>query len=145
MRRHPFSSSETGARDAALRKLRILNRCLIAGSITLTGVLAEVAANAFPGRTVRTAATRHPPPRPPRRQLPSRADPLRAPAQPPQAVNTQTSATAPAHETTSPPETTPAQEATPAQESAPTSEPAGAASSTPEPAQEPAPVVSGGS
>ena len=43
----------THARDAALRKLRRLNRWMIAGSIALTGVLADVAANAFPGKTIK--------------------------------------------------------------------------------------------
>jgi hypothetical protein len=45
MRKHT-----TEARDAALLKLRRVNRWLIAGSILLTGVLADVAASAFPGR-----------------------------------------------------------------------------------------------
>jgi hypothetical protein len=132
MRHHPASSSEPGARDAALRKLRILNRCLIAGSVTLTGVLTDVAAHAFPGRTIRTADTRHRTPRAGQRAASPRrtANPLRAPAQPPQAVNTPPSTTASTPAEAAPPaETTPTQETTP----------------TPEPAREPAPVVSGGS
>jgi hypothetical protein len=39
-------------RDAALRRLGSANRWLIAGSAVLTGVLTDVAANAFPGHTV---------------------------------------------------------------------------------------------
>jgi hypothetical protein len=44
-------------RDAALRRLGRANRWLIAGSVTLTGVLAEVAAQAFPGKSVHSPAT----------------------------------------------------------------------------------------
>jgi hypothetical protein len=39
------------ARDAALRRLSRTNRWLIAGSVALTGILAEVAAQAFPGKS----------------------------------------------------------------------------------------------
>lgn len=42
-------------RDAALRRLRSANRWLIAGSVTLTGVFAAVAANAFPGKTLKAS------------------------------------------------------------------------------------------
>lgn len=45
------------ARDAALRRLSRVNRWLIAGSVALTGVLTEVAAQAFPGRTLHTGST----------------------------------------------------------------------------------------
>ena len=44
-------------RDAALHRLRIVNRSLIAGSVALTGVLWALAANAFPGRTIKTTAS----------------------------------------------------------------------------------------
>jgi hypothetical protein len=50
-----FHSSHTRAvhtRDAALGKLTRINRLLIAGSVTLTAVLADLAAHAFPGRTL---------------------------------------------------------------------------------------------
>jgi hypothetical protein len=40
------------ARDAGLGKLTLIRRWLIAGSVTLTGVLTAVAAHAFPGKTV---------------------------------------------------------------------------------------------
>jgi hypothetical protein len=46
MRQH-----STHTRDAALRRLSRANRWLIAGSVALTGVFAEVAAQAFPGKT----------------------------------------------------------------------------------------------
>jgi hypothetical protein len=44
MRRH-----STHARDAAMAQLSRVNRWLVAGSVLLTGVFAEIAANAFPG------------------------------------------------------------------------------------------------
>ena len=58
----------THSRDAALRQLGRFNRGLIAGSIALTAVLTDVAANAFPGKTTShraaakatTAARGHP-------------------------------------------------------------------------------------
>jgi hypothetical protein len=46
------------SRDAALRRLRRVNRWLIAGSATLTGVLTAVAASAFPGKTVKQTRAR---------------------------------------------------------------------------------------
>jgi hypothetical protein len=47
----------THTRDAALRQLNKINRWMIAGSVVLTGVLADVAANAFPGKTAKATAT----------------------------------------------------------------------------------------
>jgi hypothetical protein len=44
------------ARDAALRRLARANRWLIAGSVALTAVLTEVAAQAFPGKTLHGAS-----------------------------------------------------------------------------------------
>jgi len=38
------------ARDAGLRKLTLMRRWLIAGSVALTGVFTAVAAHAFPGK-----------------------------------------------------------------------------------------------
>jgi hypothetical protein len=43
-------------RDAALGRLRSLNRWLIAASAALTGIFTAVAANAFPGHTLKTAS-----------------------------------------------------------------------------------------
>jgi len=40
-------------RDAALARMRRANRWLIAGAVAVTGVLTDVAAQAFPGRTIR--------------------------------------------------------------------------------------------
>jgi hypothetical protein len=51
MRRH-----STHARDAAMAQLSRVNRWLVAGSVVLTGVFAEIAANAFPGHSKRSAA-----------------------------------------------------------------------------------------
>ena len=47
----------THARNAGLDRLRRANRFLIAGSIALTGVLADVAANAFPGKSLKSQGT----------------------------------------------------------------------------------------
>jgi hypothetical protein len=43
-------------REAGLRKLLLAKRWIVALSVTLTGVLAAVAANAFPGKTIKTGA-----------------------------------------------------------------------------------------
>ena len=50
----PDNGHTPRSRDAALRRLARANRWLIAGSVTLTGALTAVAANAFPGRTLKT-------------------------------------------------------------------------------------------
>ena len=55
MRRPSLHIHTTHTRDAALLKLKRVNRWLIMGSIVLTSVLADVAANAFPGKTKTTA------------------------------------------------------------------------------------------
>lgn len=44
------------ARDAALRRLTRAKRLIAAGATALSGVLAVVAANSFPGRTVKARA-----------------------------------------------------------------------------------------
>jgi hypothetical protein len=44
------------SRDAALRRLRRVNRWLLAGSAALTAAFTAVAASAFPGRTVKAGA-----------------------------------------------------------------------------------------
>lgn len=41
-------------RDAALSRLKSANRWLIVASAALTGIFTAVAANAFPGRTIKT-------------------------------------------------------------------------------------------
>jgi hypothetical protein len=140
----------THSRDAALRDLHRLNRWMIAGSVVLTGVLSDVAAHAFPGKTIKakgttekTAAGAH--------TGSHKSDSshtttgaLKPPAQTPkastEAAKTSNSEGAPANEST------PSQEPAPAQESAPAQEttPAPAPEAAPEP-EASAPVVSGGS
>lgn len=44
----------THSRDSALRRLSLSTRWMIAGSVALTGALSEVAAQAFPGKTLKT-------------------------------------------------------------------------------------------
>jgi outer membrane biosynthesis protein TonB len=162
----------TRTRDAALRRLGHANRWLLAGSAALTGAFTAVAANAFPGRTVKASAgATHRTPA--ARKGSSRSvSPLKAPAQAPRSSKAQApTQTAPEQESTPAQEAapeqksapaqetsvTPTQESTPAQESAPTQEaapeqksaPAQETSVTPtqetEPARESAPAVSGGS
>jgi hypothetical protein len=164
----------THSRDAALRDLHRLNRWMVAGSVVLTGVLSDVAANAFPGKAIKAKGTAE-------KTVPgahvgshksssshTTTGVLKPPAQAPkastEAAKTSTSEGAPANESTpsqeSAPtqESAPAQEATPthesapAQESVPTHESAPAQETTPAPAPEAAPepeasapVVSGGS
>src|ERR1700686_2427313 len=59
-------SHTSRSRDAALRRLSLSTRWLIAGSLALTGALSEAAAHAFPGKTVKigvrgkAAAKHHP-------------------------------------------------------------------------------------
>jgi hypothetical protein len=43
------------ARDAALARMRRINRWLLAGAIVATGLLTEAAAQAFPSRTITRA------------------------------------------------------------------------------------------
>lgn len=128
-------------RDAGLRRLRTVNRILIAAAVVLTGLLTDVAAKAFPGhkRTVRrtavsrtagvaaTTAGRHRQ----RRHRHSAHHALSAPAQAP----TSTAATTAAPQGTTPAAPAPAPAVT---TSAP---PATGAQAAPAPA----PVVSGGS
>ena len=55
----PDTGHTPRSRDAALRRLARANRWLIAGSVTLTGVLTAVAANAFPGKTLKATGGGH--------------------------------------------------------------------------------------
>jgi hypothetical protein len=143
----------THARDAALRQLNRVNRWLIAGSVVLTGVLADVASNAFPGKTAKASAAsraskahakhagsasktttgvlRAPEQAP---KAGSEAEPSQqaAPSEPAQEAAPQEPA--PTQET--PREAAPEQEAAPAQEAAPPQETA---------PEQSGPVVSGGS
>jgi hypothetical protein len=45
-------------RDAALSRLKRINRWLVVGSVALTGALAEVAASAFAGRTLKPSTSK---------------------------------------------------------------------------------------
>jgi hypothetical protein len=126
----------THTRDAALRELNRITRWLIAGSVVLTGVLSDVAASAFSGRSTKhgtniksAAAHAH---EAHKRSTGTSTSALKPPAQAPTTSAEQPSAPEPA------PEPAPAHEATP--------EPAPAHEATPEPApEESGPVVSGGS
>lgn len=153
----------THTRDAALYQLRRANRWLIAGSVLLTGVFAEAAASAFPGKTTKAPAKHGGPASAPSRGS-STTTPkqLAPPAQTPQASSETPDSEGQSHGQEGPPATesqTPAQESqTPEaqthQESQAPSQPessqAAPESSAPaqeqsrEPAPE-APVVSGGS
>ncbi|MGZ4274693.1 MAG: hypothetical protein ACXVRP_13145, partial [Solirubrobacteraceae bacterium] len=57
MKRH-----STRTRDVALNRMRRVKRLVVAGSLVLTGVLTDLAAQAFPGHTVKRAAITPPPP-----------------------------------------------------------------------------------
>jgi hypothetical protein len=127
---HRHSSN---TRDAALRRLTRANRWLVAGSITLTGVLAEVAAQAFPGKklssagaaTVQGGATsreRHPPDAP---------EALHPPEQAPQASGEASS------ESPTTPQATPESQAS--QGTSPPAESAPPSSESPPPSSESAP------
>jgi hypothetical protein len=140
------SSFTPAGRDAGLRRLRIVNRMLIGATVAVTGLLTDVAAQAFPGhkrviraavatppaRTLGTAgAARH---RHAVRHRERARRKLRPPAQAPSSVSGTTSATVQAAPTTT---SAPAPVA-PA--------PAAAAPAPVAPAPvSPAPVVSGGS
>lgn len=146
-------------RDAALNRLRQANRWMIAGSAALTGVLADAAANAFPGHTVTRGSTRGT-----AAEANSTTKQLAPPAQAPRgATTTEGSESSPA-ETQTPQQREPAETQTPQSGEAPHSEPSASAEeahapeATPsgeagQPAQEasppveerPEPVVSGGS
>jgi hypothetical protein len=143
----------TRTRDAALRQLSRANRWLIAGSVVLTGVLADVAANAFPGKSVKSAPAKGHAGRAGSGASKTTTGVLRPPAQAPrneEDSSQQSAPTEPAQET-APAESAPAQEApqesAPAQEAAPAPEatPEREAPSEPAPAEESGPVVSGGS
>jgi hypothetical protein len=142
MKRHT-----THTRDAALRELNRINRWVIAGSVVLTGVLADVAANAFPGKTVKSAGAKASKAHTKHSGSASHTTTgvLRAPEQAPQASSeaqpSQESAPSEPAREAAPQESAPAQEAAPEQQSAP-QESAPTQEAAPE---ESGPVVSGGS
>jgi hypothetical protein len=51
-----MSPHDSDRRDSSLRKLALANRWLLAGSVALTGVLTEVAAQVLPGRAKATSS-----------------------------------------------------------------------------------------
>jgi hypothetical protein len=141
----------THTRDAALRELKRVNRWLIAGSVVLTGVLADVAANAFPGKTTKSAGAASKASKAHSKHAGSASKTttgvLRPPEQAPQAgTEAESAPTEPAQEAapqeSAPAQQAPAQEAAPEQESAPAQEAAPSQEAAPE---ESGPVVSGGS
>jgi hypothetical protein len=146
--RIPHRSHTTHTRDAALRDLQRINRWMIAGSVILTGVLSDVAANAFPGKTVKhaTPSSGKAAKKKSGGGAKTTTGVLRAPEQAPAKAESE-----PAQES-APSE--PAQESEPTQDAAPERESAPVEEAAPEreaaPAQEAAPeaeapVVSGGS
>jgi hypothetical protein len=72
-------------RDAALWQLRRMNRWLVVGSVALTGVLAEAAARAFPGKTIRSGQSAKARTGSSTATAPSRPTPLVAPEENPRA------------------------------------------------------------
>jgi outer membrane biosynthesis protein TonB len=137
-------------RDAGLFQLNRMNRWLIAGSVFLTGVLAEVAAHAFPGKTTSSAGAHrarssHAGTPTTTTQTPA---PLAAPEQPPASGEEQAPSeeAPPSTQEPQPQESQPAPETrseVPQQESQPAPEaPAPAEQERP---REEGPIVSGGS
>jgi len=128
----------THTRDSSLRKLSLLNRWLIAASVTLTGVLTDVAANAFPSKSSTSSkantGSRHSKRHSAKARTTTPSRRLSPPAQAPEAR-----AQSPAVQEPAPAEPAPEREAAP--EAAPEPAPVQEA-----PVEEPsAPVVSGGS
>jgi hypothetical protein len=154
-----MSTHTTHTRDAALRQLRRLTRWLIAGSILLTGVLTDVAANAFPGKTARASAhgrakatstrAEHRSASPGKKSTGSLKPPARAPEASPEPRSSSESTSSeesPAGEPASGGEPAATPEPTHAEEPAASAEPASESAPAPEPAPEVSePVVSGGS
>jgi hypothetical protein len=145
----------TNTRDAALRKLARINRWMIAGSVALTGVLSEVAAQAFPGKakaSTSSTTAKHPTARA-SHAVPKRPTPLAPPATttteaaPETVQEAPRSGEAPAESAQAPESARePSAPREPAPESAPAPAPESAPAPEPAPQQESsAPVISGGS
>src|SRR5205807_5637149 len=145
----------TGTRDAALGRLRHANRWLIAGSVALTGILSEVAAQAFPGKKLASSGASAASSSTARRRAPSpSSEEFHPPEQAPQASGESQSAPesrgsqGEGGSSESPPQSN--ESAPPSSESAPpSSESAPPSSESAPPAEsqssESPPVVSGGS
>jgi outer membrane biosynthesis protein TonB len=139
------SHTTASARDAALRRLRRTNRWLIAGSVALTGVLSDVAANAFSGKTIKASSTKHAGGRSTGASSSTQTQPLAPPAQPPQGT---TSKAPPPQEPSqaAPSQESPQQPAPESQQPAPESQGPAPEAQQPAPPREAAPpAVSGGS
>jgi hypothetical protein len=127
-------SHSTHVRDSSLRRLSLINRWLIAGSVTLTGVLTDVAAHAFPAKSGAQAATKSSKSRSDHRAKKSHSStstgslspPAEAPKAAPESAPAEEAAPEPAPEPEAAPEPAPEAESAPVEEAA-------------------APVVSGGS
>jgi hypothetical protein len=140
----------THFRDSSLRRLSRLNRWLVAASVALTGVFAEAAARAFPGKSASKPAAQakhararaaHPGDSSESRHA-TAPKALRPPEQPPRA----TSEAAPPPEAPAGERSAPSDQGSSAEETAPEPEIASEGASETAPAQEAAPpVVSGGS
>jgi hypothetical protein len=156
--RQPSASpAQRAVRESALRRLTRVNRWLIAGSVALTALLAEIAANALPGKTIGAAAAPSKSSRAHARSQGSTssgesAHSLRAPEQAPQSAGESDEQAAPeSGEPAAPtPQSESSQESPPASESAPAQERTPAQEPTPAPEPAPrgessGPVVSGGS
>jgi hypothetical protein len=139
----PLRAHTTQARDAALKRLSRANRLLIAGSVVLTGVLSDVAANAFAGKTIGASAVKHTGGRARGSSARKASPPLTPPAEAPRS-----SEPAPPQrsEAPEPTQSAPAQESPPPEPQQQESPAPAAPAHEPAPAQEEAPpAVSGGS
>lgn len=140
------------SRDAALRRLARCNRWLLAGAVTLTGVLSEVAAQAFPGKTRANVSAKGGASGKAHKSSPAKA--LTAPAQAPKvpaSTSTQTSEETGATKTEQAPTSTQAapttteQSTTPAETARTTEAQTQTTESSSASESSSAPVVSGGS
>jgi hypothetical protein len=136
----------THTRDAALGKLRRINGWIIAGSVALTAVLSDVAANAFPGKTIKASSSKS------RGSVKHSSTTSTAPAKPLAPPSQAPEASAPSQE----PQESPSQQSAPSPEAqqatpAPEAQPSETQQAAPEAPREEAapesspPVVSGGS
>jgi hypothetical protein len=149
-----MSQHTTDTRDTAVRKLQRVNRWLIAGSILLTGVLTDLAANAFPENAAKMSAHGRAKASTPRAhhhalsRVKTPTGSLKPPAQAPEASAEapSSSAAAPTGESAPSGESVPTQELAPEPESNRPAETAVESTPSREPAPEPPePVISGGS
>jgi hypothetical protein len=144
MRRIHRHSSHT--RDAALRKLTAANRWMIAGSVALTGVLAEAAAQAFPGKKLPSKSARAARHSSGGSERPTETpESFHPPEQPPQAAGEAQGAEGDDGATTSESAPRSGEAAPPSTESPPPAENSAQGSSEAPTSEEAPPVVSGGS